>query len=370
MQNKKTDITKPIGIALFVILILLAFCSKSDAASPGSDEWADSKGGGTCYQIDETYGGKTSGMCDTKVIHEHKVWAGNYHTEKNKDRYEHLIEEIIGHDIKLKPKKLNFKGFTEKDTMESWRSDGSQAEVKGANEFAYSGNTFYSVTADLSECVATKWFSDCKQDNGSTRVEVRDDKEWTFTEGTEKWINFAILPANNVLFEDWSRRFTVSQCHPGESPITWMIKFVGGNLVLEHNYRWTHNENGWFKMANYGGNYHTLKKLTTNERHGSMEWTNVRIYYHNSMDPNKGQLTIWIDGEKKWDYKGPTGYDNNNSADNKKIGKKCRLRFGLYTNANLAATHPALAENMQVWFDAMAVAKTEDKLIKLLKKDK
>ena len=144
---------------------------------------------------------------------------------------EHLIETIIGHDIKLKPKKLNFKGFTEKDTMDSWRSDGSQAEVKGANEFAYSGNTFYSVTSDLSECVATQWFSDCKQDSGSSRVELNADPYWTWKEGTEKWLNYALMPAKNILFNNRTRRFTVGQCHPfaGEM-INWMIMFKNKNF--------------------------------------------------------------------------------------------------------------------------------------------
>ena len=357
---------------LGILVLGLLWCNMGFAAGPGSDEYAEERSkGGSCYQTDDTYGGKTYGMCDTKAIHEHRVWAENYHTENNKLRYEHLIETIIGHDIKLKPKKLNFKGFTEKDTMDSWRSDGSQAEVKGANEFAYSGSTFYSVTSDLSECVATQWFSDCKQDNGSSRIEVKDSKEWTFTKGTDKWINYAILPANNVLFKSQKRRFTVGQCHPGESPITWMIKFYDGNLVLEHNYRWTLGADGnWHKMPSFGGNFQRLKKFEINERHGSMEWTNVRIHFVNSQDPNKGMLEIWIDGEKKWDYKGPTGYKNTNSADNKNIGEKCRLRFGLYVNSSLSAKDPALAENMMVWYDAMAVAKTEEKLIKLLKKDK
>ena len=64
------------------------------------------------------------------------------------------------------------------------------------------------------------------QDSGSSRVELIADKDWTWKEGTEKWLNYALMPGKNILFNNRSRRFTVGQCHPQQGEmINWMIKF-------------------------------------------------------------------------------------------------------------------------------------------------
>ena len=49
---------------------------------------------------------------------------------------------------------------------------------------------------------------------------------------------------------------------------------------------------------------------------------------------------------------------------------KCYFKFGIYSNANLKADHKHEAEGMTVFTDYMAMAKTEEKLEKLLLKDK
>ena len=49
---------------------------------------------------------------------------------------------------------------------------------------------------------------------------------------------------------------------------------------------------------------------------------------------------------------------------------KCQFKFGLYTNGNLTSPYKEHMENMTVFVDYMAIAKTEAKLEKLLKKDK
>ncbi len=48
----------------------------------------------------------------------------------------------------------------------------------------------------------------------------------------------------------------------------------------------------------------------------------------------------------------------------------CYFKFGLYSNANLKAENKYEAEGMTVFTDYMAMAKTEEKLEKLLLKDK
>ena len=48
---------------------------------------------------------------------------------------------------------------------------------------------------------------------------------------------------------------------------------------------------------------------------------------------------------------------------------KCYFKFGLYTNANLKADNKHEAEGMMIFADYMAMAKTEEKLEKMLLKD-
>ena len=48
----------------------------------------------------------------------------------------------------------------------------------------------------------------------------------------------------------------------------------------------------------------------------------------------------------------------------------CYFKFGIYSNANLKADHKHEAEGMTVFTDYMAMAMTEEKLEKLLLKDK
>ena len=55
---------------------------------------------------------------------------------------------------------------------------------------------------------------------------------------------------------------------------------------------------------------------------------------------------------------------------NKKVSDKCYFKFGLYNNTNLTVKNPTTRENMTIWTDAMTVAKTNDKVLEFIKKDK
>ena len=101
--------------------------------------------------------------------------------------------------------------------MNSFRGEGEQGLVKGASGFAFKGDEFWSVTVDYSECKNKSGFSDCRQSEGSSRVETRDNKHWSMYEGSEVWIHYAIQPKINILFRNDKRRFTVGQCHPSDA---------------------------------------------------------------------------------------------------------------------------------------------------------
>ena len=65
-------------------------------------------------------------------------------------------------EVKIKPKLLNFIGVKKKDSMRSFRGKGEMGVVIGAEEFAFKGKEFWTVTADFSKCVSKDGFSDCK----------------------------------------------------------------------------------------------------------------------------------------------------------------------------------------------------------------
>ena len=301
---------------------------------------------------------------------EHKKWAEIYHGGiSDKERYENNVEEIVGHDVEFKPKKIPFPGITFKMSMASKYSNGGMALIKGAEDFAYNGKEFYAITVDASKCRFSHGFSDCKQDSGASRVEFIT-KEYTWNEGTDRWVNYAILPAKNILFNNGSRRFTVGQCHPlyGDN-ITWMIKWKDGRLVLSHNFKSFQDKDGNWRKGSAWPSDTILKymKDDVNELNGKNEWTNIRINFKNSKNPD-GKLHIWLDDELVYDYNGPTNWSSYKG--HKRDRNICKMKFGLYTSANLKSAKPETREDMVVFVDYMAFAKTEKKLEKLLKKDK
>jgi hypothetical protein len=300
----------------------------------------------------------------------HKKWAKEFHKQSDKDRYTSIHELVIGHNVNLDFGTLKFPGINMERSLKS--ESNNFAEVIGAPEIAYNGETFHSIIVDHSKCKIKEGFSDCGQTQGSARTElIAKGSNYTFKEGTEKWINYAVLPAHNILFNNRGRMFTVGQCHPlNNAPdgITWMIKFKDRQLILEHNYKMNKNKDGtWSKGYR---TYRTLKKFKANEFDGSMDWTNVRINFKNSKNPD-GKLKIWIDGNLAYDYEGPTNWMSIKKTEKLASKRnKCAFKFGLYTNKNLTAVHKHDIENMTVFVDYLGIANTEQKLEKLLAKDK
>ena len=293
----------------------------------------------------------------------HKEWAKEFHKGiADIDRYRNNVEEIVGHPIKMKPEPIKIEGIKMKISMRSDIKNGGMAEIHNASDFAYRGNTFYSVTVDHSKCRSKENFSDCKQDSGSSRVELNADPYWTWKEGTEKWLNYALMPAKNILFNNRTRRFTVGQCHPfaGEM-INWMIMFKNKNLILRHNFRSHQNDDGTWVHSKYTNSEFTLKKFKANELNGSREWTNIRIQFKNTHKTD-GVLRVWIDNEPAYEYLGPTNWKGDRD--------RCTLKLGLYTNANLKSANKEGRENMVVLLDSMAIGKNEAALLKNLKNDK
>ena len=135
----------------------------------------------------------------------HKEWAKEYHTEEDSVRYTNIHNDVIGHDIKLKFGTLKFPGIVMQKSLTS--KSKNFAEVIGAQEIAYNGNTFHSIVVDHSKCYVNYEFSDCGQDMGSSRTElITKSSAYNFSEGKEAWINYAVLPAYNMIFKNTSRK--------------------------------------------------------------------------------------------------------------------------------------------------------------------
>ncbi|MDA9606534.1 polysaccharide lyase [Candidatus Pelagibacter sp.] len=296
----------------------------------------------------------------------HKEWAKTYHTVSDLKRYTNIHKLVIGKDVELKPGKVSFPGWQTSLSMNVKVKDGAMAKVIGAEDFAYNGKTFNSFTADYSKCKKKEKQNDCTHHFGSVRTELTSKNDWTFTEGTEKWINYAMMPANNMLFpKNHERKVTVGQCHPDGHKIMWMMTIQSANLVLNHEFS-SFKNNGEWKPTSMEKR-RVLKKFKVNENYGTDSWTNIRINFKNTKKPD-GKLKVWVDEKLAYDYEGPTNWGKKKHKG--KHRNKCYFKFGIYTNANQKAEHKHLAEGMTVFTDYMAMAKTEEKLEALLLKDK
>ena len=296
----------------------------------------------------------------------HKEWAKSYHKESDLERYTNIHKLVIGKDVELKPGMVPFPRWRTSLSMNVKVKNGAMAEVIGANDFAYNGKTFHSFTADYSKCKKKEKQNDCTHHFGSVRTELTSKDDWTFTEGTEKWINYAFMPVRNILFpKNPHRKYTVGQCHPSGHKITWMMTIQKANLIFTHEFSSFKNNDEWKPSSME--KRRVLKRFKVNKNYGTDSWTTVRINFKNSKKPD-GKLKVWIDGNLAYDYEGPTNWGKK-----KHKGKKrnvCYFKFGLYANANLKAEHKHETEGMTVFTDYMAMAKTEEKLETLLLKDK
>ena len=167
----------------------------------------------------------------------HKEWAKTYHTVSDIERYTNIHKLVIGKDVELKPGMVPFPGWKTSLSMNVKVKNGAMAKVIGAEDFAYNGKIFHSFTADYSKCKKKEKQNDCTHHFGSVRTELTSKDDWTFTEGTEKWINYAFMPVRNILFpKNPHRKYTVGQCHPDGHKITWMMTIQKANLIFTHEF--------------------------------------------------------------------------------------------------------------------------------------
>ena len=364
---------------IFSLYFLLLFLGVNLAVSSESNNYS-----GACKNKEGV-----SGFCKDPSK-AHKKWVREVLNAgiNDKKRYQmNTIKFTANSDAKLKPKLLDFKGVTEKNSMKSYTGKGEMGIVLNAENLAFKGKEFWQVTTDFSKCKNLDYYSDCKQTGGSSRIENREINHG-IKDGTEKWIHYAIKPVNNTLFPDSARQFTIGQCHPsdkgGHLGLTWMIRIRNGKLwfhqgFLHKEVNYLKEDGTWGKklawishedVGDYKVNHFLLKdfvpqiKKEMNGLGGDGEWTSILLRHKNSIKDD-GVFELYIDNYDKpvYSYYGPTSIPKK---------KSCYLKFGLYTNrlASVANVNPTLVENMTVWYDAMAVAKTKNEVMALVEKDK
>ena len=261
--------------------------------------------------------------------------GGNWNWKSGKKKLNQAAFSVIGGDI---------------------IENGEMGLIKSKNH-AWHGEEFYQITGSYENCNPQYWeFRECDHHMGSIHNESRDKQKWTkllSKEGGEAWIHFATKPVRNILFPfNKSRNFHIMQCHPKGDTITFMITYKKGQLKANLQFSEPY-EKHWL-----------LKKFKVNEYNGADEWTSVTIHLINSTKSEKGRFRVWIDDNEK-----PTVDYTGRTATKKRLN--CFIASGLYINGAQTAIDKNTSQDSTVWADAVAIAKTKEKLLKLIeKKDK
>ena len=306
-----------------------------------------------------------------------KNYINEKHWIKDKKNFYHNIASFHTgiEGLRLKNKRMPILGLKKVGHNWGWKPSGEKRRVQAAfsvigngtiengemgmiksKKHAWHGEEFYQITGSYENCNPQYWdWNECTHGRGAVHNESRDTAKWTrlvSKDGNESWLHIATKPIRNVLFQyNKYRKFTVFQCHPRGDVITFMIKYRYNRLEL--------NLQGTDIEKNY-----TLKEFEINEHNGADEWTSLLIQFVNSSDKDKGKFVVWVDGKEK-----PVVQYNGRTHRKNRI--PCFLAAGIYVNGAKKALDFDTIQDSTVWADAVAIAKTKEKLLKLIeKKDK
>ncbi len=175
------------------------------------------------------------------------------------------------------------------------------------------------------------------------------------------------------------RKKHISQCYasmPGDDegfPM-FFLDFKGDFLWLNlqqpmfysSNLQRYVSDDVWAKLKNFKGKI--------NKNLGATEWTSILVHFVNRADKD-GLIEVFIDGSDKpvYRFEGPL-YSN---VGKKKPKVNCYLKIGPVAEQNKIALRKEvreelgeITENMVVWYDALAIGKTREKVLALVEKDK
>ena len=298
--------------------------------------------------------------------------------EQTLERYEKIAKDFTGNpNTKIKPMMIQIKGMSMKKSL-GYLGKGEMSKVIGAPESAFKGDEFYQTVVDYSNCTIRKGeyaHNDCEHSMGVTRTEVKH--KGSFGKGAERWIHYAVRPMQNYF--DPYRKKHISQCYasmPGDDegfPM-FFLDFKGDFLWLNlqqpmfysSNLQRYVSDDVWAKLKNFKGKI--------NKNLGATEWTSILVHFVNRADKD-GLIEVFIDGSDKpaYRFEGPL-YSN---VGKKKPKVNCYLKIGPVAEQNKIALRKEvreelgeITENMVVWYDALAIGKTREKVLALVEKDK
>ena len=298
--------------------------------------------------------------------------------EQTLERYEKIAKDFTGNpNTKIKPMMIQIKGMSMKKSL-GYLGKGEMSKVIGAPESAFKGEEFYQTVVDYSNCTIRKGeyaHNDCEHSMGVTRAEVKH--KGSFGKGAERWIHYAVRPMQNYF--DPYRKKHISQCYasmPGDDegfPM-FFLDFKGDFLWLNlqqpmfysSNLQRYVSDDVWAKLKNFKGKI--------NKNLGATEWTSILVHFVNRADKD-GLIEVFIDGSDKpaYRFEGPL-YSN---VGKKKPKVNCYLKIGPVAEQNKIALRKEvreelgeITENMVVWYDALAIGKTRERVMELVEKDK
>ena len=210
---------------------------------------------------------------------------------------------------------------------------------------------------------------------GVTRTEVKHSG--SFGKGAEKWIHYAVRPMQNYF--DQYRKKHISQCYasmPGDDEgfpmffLDFRADFLWINLqqpmFYSTNLQRYVSDDVWAKLKNFKGKI--------NKNLGATEWTSILVHFVNRADEN-GLIEVFIDGSETpaYRFEGPLY----SGVGKKKPKVNCYLKIGPVVEQNKIALRKEvkaelgeITENMVVWYDALAIGKTRERVMELVEKDK
>ena len=298
--------------------------------------------------------------------------------EQTLERYEKIAKDFTGNpNTKIKPMMIQIKGMSMKKSL-GYLGKGEMSKVIGAPESAFKGEEFYQTVVDYSNCTIRKGeyaHNDCEHSMGVTRAEVKH--KGSFGKGAERWIHYAVRPMQNYF--DPYRKKHISQCYasmPGDDEgfpmffLDFRADFLWINLqqpmFYSSNLQRYVSDDVWAKLKNFKGKI--------NKNLGATEWTSILVHFVNRADKD-GLIEVFIDGSDKpaYRFEGPL-YSN---VGKKKPKVNCYLKIGPVVEQNKIALRKEvkeelgeITENMVVWYDALAIGKTREKVMELVEKDK
>ena len=280
--------------------------------------------------------------------------------EYSADNYQLIRNLLNDENPNIKIKRYTVLGAKMESSLKSWNNHGKHygtIEVMDRKDLAFNGSNFFHITASFDQCDDSIILEYGKSQCDSERIRNEynsssNDANFKFNE--TMWLQFAFKPANNIILDNplYRKLFFITQCAEdgaGYKSFALHIRdnvfFAKAKLLIE---------NKGLELTDFPLMVFDQNKI--NKNYGYDEWIKVRLW----LSLNKG-FQIWVNDELKAEYSGKIRGNEND--------KECIFKQGLYVNASGYKNDPT-RNDIAIWFDQSAIAKSEKQLDMLLLKDK